>query len=156
MKKIFLITILFLLSSILTSAQTSEVFLADTLGNSKSLSTTIKVPAEIDSLTISLYSVGEIDIDSLDIKFGVIEAIKMGTGKTTYLNYFASSSSTYSKTLTVNLNDGVESYLSNVVTIPMSALKGYNVIKVTLIGASSGNDGKDVSQKAVLRKTTYK
>lgn len=151
MKKLLLI---FALLTIAVVGQTQKTLIADTMGNSQSRIAVYDIPDGVDSVRVGLFATGEIDLDSLDVKFGVINKLKY-RGSVVSANYAASSSATYSKALTVDNADGVETYSYNIVTIPASAWAGYNYIKFTLIAASSGNDGSDTKQKALLVLTAY-
>lgn len=155
MKRFAIFLSFIVLISICTlTAQTRTVIFADTLGNSQTKVGLLEVTPDLDSVVVSLYCYGAMDADSLDIKFGYSETVKY-KNNTNKIDYFASSSATYSKTLTVSLTNVQESYTANVTTIPASALKGYNIIKASLIAASSGNSGAS-KQKAVLVATYYK
>lgn len=130
-------------------AQAFEAVLTDTVGNSMTKEVIVDVGSVSDSVVISLFAEGEIDLDSLDVKLGN-NYFGRYKGYRTEFTHYASSNTTYSKVLTVNLDSANTSYTANVVAIPKSALIGYNKIKLTLIAASSGNDATDPKQKAVL------
>lgn len=135
-------------------AQQEFVYFADTVSNSQTKTVDIGNLGNADSIKISLYCVGEIDLDTLGIKLKRVKEVTYKGSKTT-ITTTTTKNATYSKVLTVNLADGVESYTAVVVTIPKSAWAGYNIIQAYLKSASSGNDATDTGQKAVLSAFKY-
>lgn len=130
-------------------AQAFEAVYADTTGNSKTKVVEVEFENNLDSIVVSLFAEGEIDLDSLDVKLGTNYFARY-KGYRTAFSHYASTNTTYSQTLTVNLDSAVTSYSAKVTTIPKSALIGYNKLKLSVISASSGNDATDPRQKLVL------
>jgi hypothetical protein len=135
-------------------AQSEYVYFADTVSNSQTKSFDIGNLGDADSIKISLYCSGDIDLETLGIQLKRVKEVNYKGSKITITTLVAKSA-TYSKVLTVNLADGVESYTAVVVTIPKSAWAGYNIIHAYLISASSGNDATDTGQKAVVSAFKY-
>jgi hypothetical protein len=156
--KVFFVAMLALLAVWMfpepVQAQQEFVYLADTVSNSVTKTVYIGNLQDADSIKISLYCSGEIDLDTLGIKFKRIKEVTYLGTKTTVTTTTAKDA-TYSTVLTVNLADGVTSYTAVVVTIPKSAWAGYNIIEAYLISASSGNDETDTGQKAILSAFKY-
>lgn len=144
MKKLFTsVLILFLMIAMQSFAQTKTVEFAGTVGNSETKSVDIQVSETVDSLKISLFASGEIDVDSLDVKLGVTTPRFEYQGYRQELTYWGSTNTTYSKTLTINLDSAATSYTVGVTTIPKSALAGYNLVRLTVTAAATGNDATD-------------
>lgn len=135
-------------------AQTQEEVFCDTVGNSQVKTFDISHIQDADSIKISLYCVGEIDLDTLGIKFVQKKEVRYKGAKTN-VEIATTKNATYSKALSVDLNAGVSSYTAVVVTIPKSAYAGYNYIRAYLRSASSGNDATDTGQKAVVSVFKY-
>jgi len=151
MKKLSIVVLTFLLMIVMQSfAQTKTVEFADTVGNSQSKTFTVDVEPTLDSLKVSLFALGEIDVDSLDVKFGITTPRFEYQSYRQEVVYLGSTNTTYSKTLTINLAAAASSYTTAVTTIPKSALAGYNQIQFTVISAASGNDPTDSGQKLVV------
>lgn len=151
MKRLFTsVFVLFLMIALQSFAQTKTVEFADTVSNSKSKSVEITVDGTVDSVKVSLFASGEIDIDSLDVKLGVITPRFEYQGYRQELTYWGSTNTTYSKTLTINLDSAATSYTVGSTTIPKSALAGYNLMKLTATAASAGNDATDPKQKLLI------
>ncbi|MDD4291988.1 MAG: hypothetical protein PHX51_07135 [Clostridia bacterium] len=129
-------------------AQTQEIAFIGTVANSASKVVTVDVTPTIDSIAVNLYSYGEIDLDSLDVKLGLVTSAKLSNNRVN-IEYWAAST-TYSKTLTVNLDSVTASYLVRKTVIPKSALTGYQKVKLTVIAAASGNDATDPKQKLLV------
>lgn len=146
--------IVILLSTSFNIAQTQEEVFCDTVGNSQIKTFDISHVQDADSIKISLYCVGEIDLDTLGIKFVQKKEVRY-KGEKTNVEISTAKNATYSKILTVDLNAGVSSYTAVVVTIPKSAYAGYNYIRAYLRSASSGNDATDTGQKAVVSVFKY-
>lgn len=151
MKKLFTSAlILFLMIAMQLFGQTKTVVLADSIGNSKSDSVTVEVDPTVDSLKVHLFALGEVDLDSLDVKFGVTTPRFEYQAYRQQATYLGSSDTTYSKTLTVNLDSAGTSYTTEVTTIPKSAFAGYTQVQLKITSASSGNTATDPKQKYVL------
>jgi hypothetical protein len=166
MKKLFLlITAAFLLTVVIhqpVKAQTyptdftSTQFEAfnDTIGNFSSTHTNtfyIPVNTDMDSIRISGFYKGEIDLDSLIVKFIKRVSYTPLRGYTPQYEVDTSASSgTYGKTLTVNLDSAAKGYDSCLITIPLHAYFDSDYIMVTIKPATSGNDKADTGQRAVF------
>lgn len=155
MKLKYLFLLLFSVACTLVQAQPrTEIVLCDSIGNA--LTRTIDVPIEPqnDSLRIGLYGHGEIDLDSLDVKFGFIHQTKYKRN-TVQIDYFTTSNTTYSKTLAIDLNSSTESFTGRVVGIPKTAMYGYNVLRITITAAASGNVPTGSKQKVAVIITKF-
>lgn len=135
-------------------AQQEYVYFADTVSNSQLKTVYIGNLGDADSIKLALYCSGEIDLDTLGIKFKQTKEMTY-LGTSTTITYTTTKDATYSQALTVNLDSAKTSYTAVVVTIPKSAWAGYNYIVAYLVAASSGNDATDVGQKAVLYGMKY-
>jgi hypothetical protein len=149
--------ILFLALSILLFSQTTQEFaFKDSVGNSQIKKFRVDVTHDLDSVNLSLYSQGEIDLDTLGVKFGVNGEFKYKEYRQKF-EYLSGKNTTYSKVLTVNLDSAVVNYPDTpVVSIPLTAFRNYNFIEFYLVAASSGNDPTDPQQKAVAIITKFK
>jgi hypothetical protein len=162
MKKLFiLITAALLLTVIIQPVQaqvidysTQQVIFNDTVGNYSSTHTnafTLDVDTYLDSVKISIWSKGEIDIDSLITKFikNVSYVAKPGYAAQTIADTSASSG-VYGVTLTINLDSAATQYDSAVVTIPNTAFNTVDKILFIIEPATSGNDKADTGQRLVV------
>jgi len=127
-----------------------EMKLLEPIANSGSHSITLDVDSSVDSVVVGIFTQGEIDIDTIDVKLGV----QLQRGRT--ITYYAASDTNYSKTLTVNLDSAGTAYTGQVTTIPKSALRGYNKVMITVTAASSGNTATDYGQALGIVVTVYK
>ena len=152
---IMMLSLFFSFYSPPVKSQTQVAVLSDTMRNSQKTTCVIGGLADVDSVTLSIYASGEIDIDSLCIQFYEQMQVSYLDGEA-IITKLGTKSTTYSKALTTNLADGVTEYTGKIVTIPKSAWQGYNRISAYIIAASSGNDTGDTGQKAVLIVNYYK
>ncbi|MCP4650302.1 MAG: hypothetical protein GY853_09535 [PVC group bacterium] len=154
MKKISLIFVMFFV--LLTSfiAQERRVIFADTCGNSQSkvFYLDLRGTYAVDSVVISAYNVGEIDLDTLSITAGP-NVYAMYKGSRTQIRDYEDLTSVV---LTTDLADGVSEYLQDVITLKGVTLKGYDIYKFTLISAATGNDETDAEQKTAWIARVYK
>lgn len=151
-----LMSMLFILIAMPIIAQTQEVVYKDTIGNSQTATFDVAVTPDIDSIQITLYTGGEIDLDTLGVKFKYSSNIRYLKRDQT-LEYVTAKNATYSRVLTINLDSAVVNYPDTVVvTIPKRAFAGvYNYITFYIKSASSGNDTADPGQKVVAIITKY-
>lgn len=151
-----LISMLLLMIALPIMPQTQEVAYKDTIGNSQTATFDVAVTPGLDSLKIALYSKGEIDLDTLGVKFKYSSNIRHLKRDQT-LEYVTAKNATYSRVLTINLDSAAVNYPDTVVvTIPGSAFAGvYNYITFYIKSASSGNDTTDPGQKVVAIVTKY-
>lgn len=150
------IVILFALIALPIMPQTQEVAYKDTIGNSQTATFDVAVTPDLDSVKIALYSKGEIDLDTLGVKFKYSSTIRYLKRDQT-LEYTTAKNTTYSRVLTINLDSAAVNYPDSVVvTIPGSAFAGkYNYITYYIKSGSSGNDTTDPQQKVVAIVTKY-
>lgn len=146
---IFALSFMLIFFNVLANAQTEEVVFTDSVSNSQTKTVEIDLESGLDSVVVAIFSYGEIDVDSLDVKLGLSTFVKYKNYRQP-LVYYAATNTTYSKTLTINLADGATSYLPKVTTVPKSAITGYNKLKIAVTAASSGNDTTDAKQKLVI------
>lgn len=152
-----LISMLFLMLAYPIIAQTTqEVAYKDTIGNSQTATFDVAVTPDVDSVQVTLYTKGEIDLDTLGVKFKYKTSIRY-LKREQELEYVTSKNATYSRVLTINLDSAVVNYPDTVVvTIPGRAFAGvYNYITFYIKSASSGNDTTDPGQKVVAIVTKY-
>lgn len=155
MKKLISIIafVLFFVTQI--QAQETLILAIDSVGNSQSKVTYLDLDkiGTFDSIALSVYAMGEIDLDSLDVQGGlyVKQAVYKGANVTGINLYEAIEGAT----LTINNADGTATYVQGIATITKAEAKGYNRLKVTVISASSGNDKADTNQKYILVATVY-
>jgi hypothetical protein len=133
---------------------TQQVIFNDTVGNYSSTHTnafTLDVDTWLDSVKISIWSKGEIDIDSLITKFikNVSYVVKPGYPAQSIPDTSASSG-VYGVTLTINLDSAATQYDSAVVTIPNTAFNTVDKILFIVKPATSGNDKTDTGQRLVV------
>ena len=140
----------------IVAQNTAQVLLADSISNSQTeyAILNLKKYAPFDSVGISIYVKGEIDLDSLDVK---------GAAKLPNFDYQGSVVSGLQvyeaiegATLTINEAAAAENYIQNAITVTKAEAKGYNELKVSIIAAASGNDATDTGQKYVITYTVYK
>jgi hypothetical protein len=126
----------------------------DTIGNYSSTHTNvfyIPVNTDMDSIRISAFYKGEIDLDSLIINFiKRVSYSRLPGYPAQYEIDTSASSGTYGKTLTVNLDSANKGYDSLLITIPLHAYFDADYIMVTIKPATSGNDKADTGQRAVF------
>lgn len=159
MKKLkFLLVLVFFAAMFQTivAQNTAQVLLADSISNSQTEYALLKLKKYVpfDSIGISIYVKGEIDLDSLDVK---------GAAKLPNFDYQGSVVSGLQvyeaiegATLTINEAAAAENYIQNAITVTKAEVKGYNELKVSVIAAASGNDATDTGQKYVVTYTVYK
>jgi len=101
----------------------------------------------IDSIQISLFVEGEIDIDSLDCYLGV-EGVNTNVADDAY----TATALTYTVTLNVAAAaEGVERLLvDNATLLTSAAIRGYNSVKIITRGATAGNDATDPNKLWVM------
>jgi len=136
-------------------AQSESIVLADTIADSQTKSFSVSVTPALDSVKLSLFCEGQIDLDSLDVKFGKSATFKYKGIRGPVMVYTSVTNVTYSKVLTVDLDTAVTSYTVGVTTIPKSVLAGYDTVYFTVIAAASGNDATDPKQKVIAIITKY-
>lgn len=112
-----------------------------TLANSVSETQYVVLPnwVRLDSITVSAYGVGEVDVDSIDIYPGG------GNG--------AYSSTALTAISTIDLADGVAGWqncaTNNATVLTGAALRSAKMLKLTTRGATSGNDATDPNSFSV-------
>lgn len=151
-----LMSMLFLVIALPIMPQTQEVAYKDTIGNSQTATFDVAVTPDLDSVQITLYTKGEIDLDTLGVKFKYSSSIRYLKRDQT-LEYVTAKNATYSRVLTINLDSAVVNYPDSVVvTIPGSAFAGkYNYVTFYIVSGSGGNDTTDPQQKVVAIVTKY-
>lgn len=135
-------------------AQVQEVAFADTIGNSDTVQFVVPVTNGLDSLKIGLFAEGEIDIDTLDVKFELNESYLFNTYRNN-INHTSASSAEYGKALTIDLDSAGTSYTPVVTTIPKSAFAGYTSVVVSVTAGASGCNAADPKQRLILFVTKY-
>ena len=158
MKKLFVFLIAFLLSASFLQAQKTYVLTADSVSNSQTKTgnnyyINLEKFAPYDSISLSIYASGEIDLDSLDVQGGVFVANYDYKGSTQ--SNFSVYEALTGATLTINNADGVATYVQNVLTITKAAATGYNRLKVSVVSAAAGNDKTDTGQKFIVFYTVF-
>jgi hypothetical protein len=130
-------------------AHTQEIVLIDTVGNSESKIIAVPIGDNLDSIAVSFYAHGLINLDSLDVKLGFSSSLTYATNPNT-INFLSATDTTYSKVLTTANDTAVASFVSKVTTIPNTALTGYNYIQFTFVAGSTGNSGLTPAEKLVV------
>jgi len=151
MKKLIMLFVLLFTVSI--TAQTTVFIVADTLGNSDEMNGYLNLdqfaPNQIDNIYCTLYSSGEIDLDSIAV-FGGVKTSAMIGGAITNVVSYESSALAVEGTVTTNLADGVSGIDAGVPILTEALIVGYNMLKFKVMSAASGNDATDDDQIAIL------
>jgi hypothetical protein len=153
MKKISLVFAAFVLMVSLAYGQRTVVLTADSIANSLTESGYLQLPAVFDSISFSVYAMGEIDLDSLDIQGGIL------LNELDYKGARVSDLSIYEAldgaTLTVDNAAGTATYVEGAKTVTREDCKGYNILKVSVISGAAGNDATDTTQKYIILAHIY-
>jgi len=150
MSAFFLLLILFtaFTGTIQAQKHTQEVVYHDSLANSQTLAITYSVinkdkfvVNDLDSVVLSYYAYGAINFDSVNVAFGITQDCHLPriTHQDSTLSYYQAITSSLSKTVAVSLTNAQESYTAKAIAIPKSSLGGYNQLKFTFYGHSTGN-----------------
>ena len=151
MKKLLFALIFFIAVSL--SAQEFFVLNADSLSNDIEkygiLDLDQFAPNKIENIYITLYSSGEIDIDSVGV-YGGVKINYAYQGDLIQTIAWESTALAVEGTVSTNLADGVAGIDQGVPVLTTALLVGYNAIKVVVIGAAAGCDATDTGQKVVI------
>jgi len=155
MKILFGIIMVLLLFGAQLTAQVNSVVKIDSIANSGTeiYYCDLENLAPFDSIVYSVYAMGEIDIDSLDVQGGFdFHPVTYKGSDVTGINIYEALEGA---TLTINNADGTATYVEGATTITKAEAKGYNRLKVTITAGSSGNDATDTYQKVIIVQTVY-
>jgi len=151
MKK--LITLFVLLFTVSLAAQGTYVIVADTLGNSDEMNGYLDLdqfaPHQIDNIYCTLYSYGEIDIDSIAV-FGGVKTSAMVMDTMRNVVAYESSAIAVEGTVTTNLAAATAGIDAGVPIITEALIVGYNALKFKVMSAASGNDSGNEGQMSIL------
>ena len=156
MKTLLMTFLLVGIFAMVSPAQELRILKADTLSNG----TTHTIEMYLgkfgthDSIVVSIFASGEIDMDTMYIHGGL---------KATDVPYVTSNTDIdggyeliEGADLTINLADGVEEIVEGVITLTAQELKGYNNLKFYVVGAAAGCDAGDDDQKYLLYVEIYR
>ena len=156
MKKILIV--LFTVLALNLFAQEQVVVYADTIANSASDSTDFKLDryrengAVIDSLVISYFASGEIDLDTIDVYMGFEGSVTYpATGGTlTQIAKSFETTAVSSAALTTNLAESATEIVQDVVTLSAENVEGYNYVRIKIGAGAAGCDATDTNQKVAI------
>lgn len=156
LKKLLIAFLLFALISVPVLAQESVILKADSISNSKTKIVHMNLDkiGKFDSVSFSVYAMGEIDIDQLLVQGGLF--VKELAYKNATVQNLSLYETVETITLTIDNADGTATYVQDVGTITKTEARGYNSLKLTLTAGASGNDATDATQKFILVATVYK
>ena len=154
MKKLILIMVLFASFSF---AQEFRLVFADTI-DAVNDTFYVDIPENVDSITFSLYCVGEIDLDTLTVYKGIKtdNVFKSNSSLSEFdiERYVYDSNTAF--VLTIDLDSAATSYTVLSAGISDSLLTGYNRLMGVISADATGSDVTDVGQKAVVYAIIYK
>lgn len=162
MKKIFLSLVLILGLTSFTKAQEQYFVWGDTLGNydgsPKYVNFQVPSGKPVDSIVVSLYSRGEINIDTVRWQGGIAPiAPSANASKVVKVSDDAARFEAISaKALITDLADGVTAYNDTVAIIKGYDVAAYNVFRFYVVAGSTGNDKSDTNQGFGLYISVYR
>lgn len=124
-------------TSLFAQIETSLV-ISDTLSNSITKTGYVSVPQEASEVVFVIHATGELDVDQMIVTEGWLST----DGKRAW----AAAQAGDTTTVTINVADGV--YASQA-SATRTDFEGANIFKVTVTGASSGNDASDPNRVQV-------
>ena len=137
--------------------QSLTIIGADTLGNTDTDTHYLDLwkIGEFDSLVVSLYAMGEIDIDTLYVNGGVyFQSVPYKGSSVNVTDYTAAKIAGVN--ISMNYADGTDGETADCFTITKAAVQGYNKLQFKITSNASGNDGLDDYQKYILYYRLYK
>ena len=162
MKKIFLSLVLILGLTSFTKAQEQYFVWGDTLGNydgtPKYVNFQVPSGKPIDSIVVSLYSRGEIDIDTVRWQGGIVPvAPNANASKVVKISDDAARFEAIgAKALNVDLADGATAYSDTVAIIKEYNVAAFNAFRFYVVAGSAGNDKTDTNQGFGLYISVYR
>lgn len=152
MKKlnIFLVSMLLAFVGFTQKAEAQKwVVFSDSISNSQveTYDLDLHKYGELDSIVISYFAKGEIDIDSLAISGYLNLSIRGST--------LQDEDAMTGQTLTTNLDSAVTTHTAVLRTLTGGALRGYDTIRFKVYAAASGNDKTDPGQRYAVIARLY-
>lgn len=150
MRNLILTLMMLVLFSAFVFPQGLRILGADSLSNgtTHTFEMNLERVGTIDSIVVSVYCVGEINIDTIYVHGG------FKAPDISYADTVADIDGGYEliegATTTIDLADGIEEIVQKFITLTASELLGYNNLKFYVVGASGGCDEDDDYQKYIL------
>jgi hypothetical protein len=162
MKRLFFSLVLILGFTTSIQAQDQYFVWGDTLGtydgSPKFVNFQVPAGAAVDSIVVSLYSRGEIDIDTVRWQGGISPvAPNANASKVVKISEAtARFEAISSKALIVDLADGATAYNDSVAIIKGYDVASYNTFRFYVVTGTTGNDKTDTNQGFGLYFAVYR